>query len=535
MQRADRLLVRLGHFESRAQARAAIEAGCVRADGQDLRKPSQLIGTDAVIEAQPAHPYVSRAALKLLHALETFAVDVSDRQCLDLGASTGGFTEVLLERGAARVTAVDVGTGQLHDRLRSDPRITVLQPSRVRELTIQRGDAPGFRLEKSPGGGWTFAKDSATDFTPDADEVDKLLKAITQATAAQYLADAAIPQQYLARVVLSTRETGRDDTLLLYEGPPLDTAEGEPRRSIMVLRNDESTGYLVPAEKLAAVFRPAVELRSHDILTLTPQELREVRLEREDGVTYVFRERSDPRDPAGRPRWTLVGHDQFEERQFIELLRNFVPFSAGQWLEGEAQLGEQTVKLALVPKAEGAEPRVLTVNVDNRHARMTGVDTPFRVMPVTLAALTAEYRDRTVFDASIHQLGVVQYTASGRVLRLKRDELGRFAVVDAAGKRVAGYGRLNQQIAAALFDALAPLRVERYVEKPEDVKPGDARRVIHTRTDTLKQLELRFDFPDHAALATDGERWFTLTGDTRRKLDFVSPPAENNPAPTPQQ
>jgi 23S rRNA (cytidine1920-2'-O)/16S rRNA (cytidine1409-2'-O)-methyltransferase len=142
MQRADRLLVRLGHFESRAQARAAIEAGCVRADGQDVRKPSQLIGADAMIEARPAHPYVSRAALKLLHALDRFELDVSDRQCLDLGASTGGFTDVLLERGAARVTAVDVGTGQLHDRLRSDPRITLLEGRDARELVAADLPAP---------------------------------------------------------------------------------------------------------------------------------------------------------------------------------------------------------------------------------------------------------------------------------------------------------------------------------------------------------------------------------------------------------
>lgn len=404
----------------------------------------------------------------------------------------------------------------LPDDLR-DPRITVLQPSQVRELTVQRSDAPGFQLEKTPAGGWTFAKDSETDFTPDSEEVDHLLHAITEATAAQYVANAPVPQQYLARVVLATREAGRADTLLLYEGSPLETAEGEPRESIMVLRNNESTGYLVPADKLAAVFRPAVDLRSHDILTLGPQDLREVRLEREDGVTYVFRENPDRRDPAGRPRWMLVDHEQFEERQFIELLRNFVPLRAGQWLEGEPQLGDQTVKLTLVPKEEGAEPRVLTVDVSNREARMTGVDAPFRVMPVTLAALTAEYRDRTVFDATMRQLDVVQYTESGRLTRFKRDELGRFAVVDASGKRVPGF-EVNQQVAAALFDALAPLRVDRFVDQPDDVKPGDAERVIRTRTDTLKQLELRFAFPNHPTLATNGERWFTLTDDTLYKL-----------------
>ena len=102
-ERADRLLVACGLFESRAQAQAAIAAGQVTADGTLVRKPSDEISSAAVIAAQPAHPYVSRGGIKLAAALDSFTIDIAGRVCLDVGASTGGFTEVLLARGARHV------------------------------------------------------------------------------------------------------------------------------------------------------------------------------------------------------------------------------------------------------------------------------------------------------------------------------------------------------------------------------------------------------------------------------------------------
>src|SRR5579864_4307828 len=106
--RADRHLLESGHAKSRSQARAAIEAGKVRADGVLVEKPSQLVHENARIEFQPAHPYVSRGAVKLVAALERFRLSPHNLVCLDIGASTGGFTQVLLKQGAARVYAVDV-------------------------------------------------------------------------------------------------------------------------------------------------------------------------------------------------------------------------------------------------------------------------------------------------------------------------------------------------------------------------------------------------------------------------------------------
>ncbi|WP_295218204.1 TlyA family RNA methyltransferase [uncultured Brevundimonas sp.] len=133
--RADQMLVARGLFDTRARARAAIEAGRVKADGRLIVKPSEQIAEDAEIDAQPAHPWVGRGALKLDHALTLWPVLVEGRVALDVGASTGGFTEVLLNRGVDKVFAVDVGFGQMHARVSSDPRVVNLERTDARDLT----------------------------------------------------------------------------------------------------------------------------------------------------------------------------------------------------------------------------------------------------------------------------------------------------------------------------------------------------------------------------------------------------------------
>ena len=137
-ERADRLLVARGLFESRARAQAAITAGLVTADGVPVRKASDTISIDAVIKSAPAHPYVSRGALKLAAALDHFHLDVTDRICLDVGASTGGFTELLTARGARLVYAIDVGSAQLHSRLRGQSNIVSMEQTDIRTLDPSR-------------------------------------------------------------------------------------------------------------------------------------------------------------------------------------------------------------------------------------------------------------------------------------------------------------------------------------------------------------------------------------------------------------
>ena len=140
-QRADQLLVARGLFDSRAKAQAAIEAGLVSADGVTVRKPSETIAICAMLKASPAHPYVSRGGLKLAAALDHFGFDPTGRVCLDVGASTGGFTQVLMKRGAAKVYAVDVGRGQLHESLRGRPEVVALEQTDIRNMSAARFDA----------------------------------------------------------------------------------------------------------------------------------------------------------------------------------------------------------------------------------------------------------------------------------------------------------------------------------------------------------------------------------------------------------
>jgi len=135
--RLDHLLVEKGLFTSREQAQRAIMAGEVKVGTRTAAKPSQLLEPEAAIAVKPARRYVGRGALKLEGALHHFGIDVDGKIALDIGASTGGFTDCLLQRGAAKVYAVDVGRGQLAWRIRNDPRVIVLEKLNARFLSRQ--------------------------------------------------------------------------------------------------------------------------------------------------------------------------------------------------------------------------------------------------------------------------------------------------------------------------------------------------------------------------------------------------------------
>jgi 23S rRNA (cytidine1920-2'-O)/16S rRNA (cytidine1409-2'-O)-methyltransferase len=138
MKRVDVLLVERGLFESRTRARAAIEAGLVTANNRLVAKPSEVLPADVTLQAQAAYPYVSRGGVKLAGALNDYPVDVEGHICLDVGSSTGGFTEVLLANGAELVFAVDVGRAQLHPSLRGHPRIVSMEQTDIRKFEGKR-------------------------------------------------------------------------------------------------------------------------------------------------------------------------------------------------------------------------------------------------------------------------------------------------------------------------------------------------------------------------------------------------------------
>ena len=140
--RLDQLVVERGLAPSRERARAMILAGHVLVEGKPASKAGTPVDHEAAVELlEPDHPYVGRGGLKLAHALDAFQIAVAGRECLDIGASTGGFTDVLLQRGAARVVALDVGHGQIDWTLRNDPRVLVIEEFNARHLTA--ADLPG--------------------------------------------------------------------------------------------------------------------------------------------------------------------------------------------------------------------------------------------------------------------------------------------------------------------------------------------------------------------------------------------------------
>ena len=133
--RADQYLTTHGHYDSRARAQAAIKAGLVSVDGKVIKKPSEKIKDGATVQAGREHPWVSRGGVKLDHALSVFNVDPTGLTCLDVGASTGGFSQVLVHHGASKVYAVDVGHGQLHRDLQSESKIISMEGQDARTLS----------------------------------------------------------------------------------------------------------------------------------------------------------------------------------------------------------------------------------------------------------------------------------------------------------------------------------------------------------------------------------------------------------------
>src|SRR6476660_2958344 len=134
--RLDLLLAERGLFESRSRAAAAVMAGKVRLGGDGLRaeKPGQMVAPDVAVAVDPGDEYASRGGVKLANGLDAFGIEVAGRLCLDVGASTGGFTDCLLQRGAEHVVSLDVAYGELHWRLRNDPRVTVIERRNARDL-----------------------------------------------------------------------------------------------------------------------------------------------------------------------------------------------------------------------------------------------------------------------------------------------------------------------------------------------------------------------------------------------------------------
>lgn len=176
--RADALMVVRGLAESRTRAQAMILAGVVESSGRRVEKPGDTLVADAELSVRGAdHPWVSRGGVKLSHGLDHFAIDPKGLVCLDVGASTGGFTDVLLSRGASRIYAVDVGHGQLAWKLRQDPRVVVLERTNARYLTrAEIPDAPALVVCDASFIGLEVVLPAALDLAADSAVLVALIK-----------------------------------------------------------------------------------------------------------------------------------------------------------------------------------------------------------------------------------------------------------------------------------------------------------------------------------------------------------------------
>lgn len=215
--RLDQLLVRRGLVESRERAQALIMAGQVDLDGRGAAKAGTMVSEHAEVRViGPDHPWVSRGGLKLAHALDTFQIDVTGKLAADIGASTGGFTDVLLTRGARRVVAIDVGHNQLHWRLRTDPRVVVIEGVNARHLTADQfpdlaGGAAIATVDVSFISLALILPALATVVTPDADVV-ALVKPQFEAGRKDapkgVVRDPAVHQRVLAEVTAKAAAVG---------------------------------------------------------------------------------------------------------------------------------------------------------------------------------------------------------------------------------------------------------------------------------------------------------------------------------------
>ena len=243
--RLDVLLVQRGLAPSREKAKTLIMAGEVFVDGQREDKAGTAFPEDAGIEVKAARPfpYVSRGGLKLEKALQEFPCDLTDRCCMDVGASTGGFTDVMLQNGAASVYAVDVGYGQLAWKLREDPRVTVMEKTNIRYVTPEDiGERPSFVSVDVSFISLTKVLPPVLELTTEEAELVCLIKPQFEAGRSQVgkkgvVRDPAVHREVITNIIEFTRQIGLYPAGLTYS--PIKGPEGNIEYLLYLLKGSE--------------------------------------------------------------------------------------------------------------------------------------------------------------------------------------------------------------------------------------------------------------------------------------------------------
>lgn len=392
-----------------------------------------------------------------------------------------------------------------------DPRLTVLKASDVREVTLERA-AGAVRMVKGPEG-WSFGTTGGKpiEFKLDQDAAGKLVESIMQARATSFTtaAPGGSPE---ATVTLAAIARPDPDVLRVYPGTDAKTRT--------VFRNNESVGAVIPAEKLIGVSAPVITLRDRHVWELPTKRIAAITIERADGPSYKL-ERSvtiaetakgdtQPAEPDVKAGpWKLVGFDKYESAAVESLLSLVSNLRAESWPSSGEKTGAGAVKVTI--QVTGDQARTLTIDPSTKLALASGIDAPFSVSQRAVETVTQEFRDRTAIKYAPAQLTRLVVTDLGKApasFTLEKDSSGRYTSPDIE--------KLNQATAAAVFDAVGALRVERYVA----AKPvGDGGRKIEVHAGdapplTLEIAQLRGD--DHSARI--GDTGFVIPDATIGKL-----------------
>ncbi len=400
-----------------------------------------------------------------------------------------------------------------------EPRVTPLDAKQVRDILIDRAGSPSAHLERESGRGWGFAitapATTKPPFEPDQESVSRFVEALTTASA-RYFHSGASNEKPIAVIELSA--AGKPtERLTILPAPAAAIPQGETTKLLMIVRNSEQVGYLVPEERLAPVLVPTSALKDRIVVRLSPPEIKlieSVALKHPSGTTYSFARRKNLVDAVGEGVWEMNGTGKFERLAFEELLRQLAPLRAEAWLNEPAKI-EMPIELTLTLR--GGTPIVLTVDPVTRHANLNGSDDAFVLAPGTLAFLDAEYRPRAVLPLAVHEVSQITVAKAGaQPLIIGRDEAGRFEVLGPDGQPITTM-KVSPQAAASLFDALAPLRVQRYWSAP-GTAPTEPQWTFELLTRDRQKHVVKLGFKDKPALANHGEAWFDVTPETLARL-----------------
>ena len=386
-----------------------------------------------------------------------------------------------------------------------DPAITPIPREDIRQVSIDRGESGAFTLLYSDGA-WSFA-DPKPNYRADPTESRKLVEAITDARADDYTDSPQIYEPPGALVTLTAIGRAEPDIIKV--------CTTETVGQYTVVRNNETTGYLVPADDLKRLFEPMRSLRNRQVLDLPATTLSELTIKRPDGVTYAFIRPFNDAQPAPQPGpWQLTGHERFEKNALDDLIGNLLPLQATGWMGSETKPGDTlSVKL----KTNQGDHAEISLDVNRRIARCVGQSAEtsldakgFQISNALIEKLDAEFRYRTVIELTSDDITKVTVTKADGATVVTKNADGNYAVD--------GDQPIDQSRAAGLYDTLAGLRVKRFKDAPPDA------------TDAVKSLTIVIEVKDREPITltidTAGSlghlpssQWFELDPDVISKLN----------------